>query len=224
MSGSVYKTSSKVTQKRPEINFRNLRPTVILPFMETSNKVTIAVIIILIAGAIGFGIFASKSGTHYDEFAQCLKDQGAQFFGAFWCPHCQAQEKEFGMSRQKLEAINLYNECSTPDANGQTQICIDNKVEGYPTWTFAKPIVITAVKAPITNAPGKNGNTSQIFTQWILTMADGDSVQVMTTSTPTVTGEGDQKVYTFDQVTSRISGETSLELLSAQTNCPLPQK
>jgi thiol-disulfide isomerase/thioredoxin len=68
----------------------------------------------------------------YDEFATCLKDKGAIFYGAFWCPHCQAQKKLFGSSVKLLP----YVECSTADASGQTQICIDNKITGYPTWKF----------------------------------------------------------------------------------------
>lgn len=38
----------------------------------------------------------------------------------------------FGASVDKLP----YVECSTPDGNAQTQVCIDEKVTGYPTWEF----------------------------------------------------------------------------------------
>ena len=69
----------------------------------------------------------------YDEFATCLKDKGATFYGAFWCPHCQAQKKLFGSSAKLLP----YVECSTADGAGQMQICKDNDVSGYPTWVFA---------------------------------------------------------------------------------------
>jgi hypothetical protein len=69
----------------------------------------------------------------YDDFAQCLKDKGAMFYGAFWCPHCQTQKLTFGKSAKKLP----YTECSTPDGRGQLQVCKDNGVTGYPTWKFA---------------------------------------------------------------------------------------
>lgn len=29
-----------------------------------------------------------------------------------------------------------YVECSTPDGQGQTQICKDKGITGYPTWDF----------------------------------------------------------------------------------------
>ena len=68
----------------------------------------------------------------YDGFAICLKDKGAVFYGAFWCTHCQSQKKLFGTSQKLLP----YVECSTADGQGQTQVCIDKKITGYPTWTF----------------------------------------------------------------------------------------
>jgi thiol-disulfide isomerase/thioredoxin len=69
----------------------------------------------------------------YDQFAQCLKAKGAVFYGAFWCPHCQKAKANFGSSAKLLP----YIECSTPDQQGQTQICKDKNITGYPTWTFA---------------------------------------------------------------------------------------
>ncbi len=43
---------------------------------------------------IGFSIVSSKSDPKkYDAFAQYLKDKGAVFYSAFWCPHCQDQKK-----------------------------------------------------------------------------------------------------------------------------------
>ncbi|MFA5889066.1 MAG: hypothetical protein WCW47_02385 [Candidatus Paceibacterota bacterium] len=68
----------------------------------------------------------------YDTFAQCLKDKGAIFYGAFWCSHCQSQKALFGRSVRFLP----YVECSTPDGQGQLQVCKDAGITGYPTWQF----------------------------------------------------------------------------------------
>lgn len=74
-----------------------------------------------------------NDGGKYNEFAQCLKDSGATFYGAFWCPHCSEQKKMFG------SAVDLipYVECSNPNGQGQTQFCAEKNIEGYPTWEFA---------------------------------------------------------------------------------------
>ena len=99
-------------------------------------KVFFLIIIILILGAILAVAFKSASedtSGKYDAFATCLKDKGAVLYGAFWCPHCQAQKKLFGSSENFLP----YVECSTPDMKDQTQICKDKEITGYPTWEFA---------------------------------------------------------------------------------------
>lgn len=101
--------------------------------MESSQKTIIAIVIVAI---VGFGVyfFAQNSGPgKLDNFAMCLKDKGATFYGAFWCPHCQATKKMFGTSAKLLP----YVECSTPDGQGQLQICKDKGITGYPTWKFA---------------------------------------------------------------------------------------
>ena len=97
------------------------------------NKLTIIIIIIIIvAGTIFFTAQNTSSPGPLDSFAQCLKDKGAVFYGAFWCPHCQNQKKMFGHSARLLP----YVECSTADGQKQLPICTEKKITGYPTWTF----------------------------------------------------------------------------------------
>lgn len=101
--------------------------------MRSSKKITYW----LIGGLAVLGIFlmvAPKySSGKLDSFAQCLGEKGATFYGAFWCPHCQNQKAMFGNSERLLP----YIECSTPDGNGQLQVCRDADIKGYPTWEFA---------------------------------------------------------------------------------------
>lgn len=74
-----------------------------------------------------------ETAVKYADFAKCLKDKGAVFYGAFWCGHCQNQKKAFGASVDFLP----YVECSTPDGKGQLAVCADKKIEGYPAWVFS---------------------------------------------------------------------------------------
>lgn len=107
---------------------------------EKQSKETLIVLACIVAAAIivgGVVYFSTKATTpqnnsQLDAFAQCLKDSGAVFYGASWCSHCQNEKERFGNSK------NLpYVECSTPDGQSQLQICVDKKIEGYPTWIFA---------------------------------------------------------------------------------------
>jgi thiol-disulfide isomerase/thioredoxin len=87
-------------------------------------------ILVIIAVIIGGIVWYSNQPGQYDGFAACIKESNAKFYGAFWCTHCQDQKALFGKSAKNLP----YVECSTPDGQGQTQICKDNKIESYPTW------------------------------------------------------------------------------------------
>lgn len=92
----------------------------------------ILIILAIIAVALLVILTPEKSG-RLDQFAMCLKDKGAQFYGAFWCPHCQNQKALFGRSAKELP----YIECSTPDTKAQLQVCKDKGINTYPTWDFA---------------------------------------------------------------------------------------
>jgi hypothetical protein len=67
----------------------------------------------------------------YDSFAQCIAHTSTTFYGAWWCPHCQAQKTEFGDAAKYLP----YVECANPDTS-ENQICIDLGIQHYPTWYF----------------------------------------------------------------------------------------
>lgn len=88
---------------------------------------------IVILALLGWWVYALSTPGKYDSFAQCLKDKGAVFYGAFWCPHCKNQKAMFGRSANLLP----YHECSTPNGQGQLQACTDLGVKQYPTWIFA---------------------------------------------------------------------------------------
>lgn len=92
-----------------------------------------AIIVLLCVVIISVVMYTRTAPGDYDQFAQCLGEKGAKFYGAFWCPHCQEQKRLFGRSKDQLP----YIECSLPDQKTQTQICIDEKITGYPTWIFA---------------------------------------------------------------------------------------
>ena len=96
-----------------------------------NKKATWTAVVVFVAIIVWLIITPGKAGK-LDGFATCLKDSGATFYGAFWCPHCQAEKALFGRSAKLLP----YVECSAPDGQSQNQICNDAKVEGYPTWQF----------------------------------------------------------------------------------------
>lgn len=97
------------------------------------KKIIYILIVLLFIGGVAYVIFAPEKAGKYDDFAKCITDSGAKFYGTFWCPHCQAQKAKFGKSAKFLP----YTECSTPDGQGQLQVCKDAGITAYPTWMFA---------------------------------------------------------------------------------------
>jgi large repetitive protein len=87
--------------------------------------------LIVIAAFIGFLVMQAKKPGKYDEFAQCVNDSGTKFYGAWWCPHCQAQKALFGKSQKLLP----YIECSDKNRT-QNETCNTAGVQSYPTWDF----------------------------------------------------------------------------------------
>jgi hypothetical protein len=84
----------------------------------------------------------------YDDLAHCIASSGAEFYGAYWCPHCAAQKTKFGTGAQYLP----YIECSLPNASGRTQVCIDNNITAYPTWVFPDGSRLEGAQTPQTLA------------------------------------------------------------------------
>lgn len=110
------------------------------------NKSSIISIVVIVAVVVVALIFLQKEANKpgkLDTFAACLGEKGATFYGAFWCPHCAKQKKNFGTSAKLLP----YVECSTPDSEGVTQVCKDAGIAKYPTWQYADGTRVEGVQS-----------------------------------------------------------------------------
>jgi len=96
------------------------------------QKIGIAVLVIAAGVGVFFLVRHRQSG-RLDVFARCLGSKGAKMYGAYWCPHCDLQKEKFGSSFQYAP----YVECGIKGSRAAAQLCIDAKVNHYPTWVFA---------------------------------------------------------------------------------------
>lgn len=69
------------------------------------------------------------------KFAQCLVDQGVQFYGAWWCAPCQIQKYIFGAGWPIIEKEN-YIECADPGKEGFSQECTNKEIYSLPQAHF----------------------------------------------------------------------------------------
>lgn len=106
--------------------------------------------VVMVAGIITTGLFAyaqnpdtftavgnpppvveTESGDAEIALAQHLSQVGVIKYGAWWCPHCHAQQTLFG--KEAFEYIT-YVECDEAGVDPQPQACQAAGVQSYPTW------------------------------------------------------------------------------------------
>ena len=81
----------------------------------------------------------SESTKESIEFAKYLNDNGVVKYSAYWCPNCLNQSELFG--KQAYKELNVV-ECARDGKNSQTQLCIDKKIQGFPSWEINGKIII----------------------------------------------------------------------------------
>lgn len=102
------------------------------------KKLNSSSILIIFAGIIAVGLIAlavmgNQTPAGAEELAECMTENGATMYGAWWCPHCEAQKELFGKAFDNIH----YVECSPGGTRTMSQECQDAGIEGYPTWEFA---------------------------------------------------------------------------------------
>ena len=81
----------------------------------------------------------SESTKESIALAKYLKDNGVVKYSAYWCPNCLDQSELFG--KEAYKELNVV-ECARDGKNSQTQLCIDKKIEGFPSWEINGKIII----------------------------------------------------------------------------------
>lgn len=76
-------------------------------------------------------VVTTDSGPSEIALAKHLTSIGAKKYGAWWCPHCHAQQTLFG--KQAYEDLT-YVECDAEGVDPQPSTCQAVGVSSYPTW------------------------------------------------------------------------------------------
>ena len=84
-------------------------------------------------------IVTSDSTEESIALAKFLKNNGVVKYSAYWCPKCLDQSQLFG--KEAYKELNVV-ECARDGKNSQTQLCIDKKIEGFPSWEINGKIII----------------------------------------------------------------------------------
>ena len=84
-------------------------------------------------------LVTSESTRESIELAKYLKDNGVIKYSAYWCPNCLNQGELFG--KQAYRELNVV-ECARDGIKSQTQLCIDKKIKGFPTWEINGNLIL----------------------------------------------------------------------------------
>ncbi len=84
-------------------------------------------------------IVTSESTKESIALAKYLKNSGVVKYSAYWCPNCLDQSELFG--KEAYKELNVV-ECARDGKNSQTKLCIDKKIEGFPSWEINGNIII----------------------------------------------------------------------------------
>ena len=84
-------------------------------------------------------IVTSESTKESIELAKYLNDNGVVKYSAYWCPNCLIQSELFG--KQAYRELNVVV-CARDAKNSQTQLCIDKKITGFPTWEINGKLIL----------------------------------------------------------------------------------
>jgi len=100
-----------------------------LPVPAISSVVVVALLFMHFSGY--FSPAAGPEKPYLKALAIHLRDSGARFYGAYWCPHCREQKELFEASADRLP----YVECTPEGRTGPLNFtCVANEVKDFPTW------------------------------------------------------------------------------------------
>lgn len=96
-----------------------------------TNNAGAAAIVVALLHLWHLGLLAHPDTPRLEALAVALDERGARFYGAWWCPACQAQKEAFRGAADRLP----YVECSSGGRGSpMTLACRDLGIRDYPTW------------------------------------------------------------------------------------------
>ena len=95
---------------------------------NSKSKIIPTIWLLILIFAVSVFIFRpanNYTAGELDNFAQCLAERDFVMYGAYWCPHCQAEKKAFGSSWKYVSSV----ECTS-----EPKRCTQAGITSFPTW------------------------------------------------------------------------------------------
>ena len=91
------------------------------------------------------GAAPSAADVDLAALARCIRESGAVFYGAHWCPVCRKQNEYFDGYAYLLPYVECYD---GPKAGGMNATCKSEGIDRFPTWVFPDGTVKTGARDP----------------------------------------------------------------------------
>ncbi|WP_018231527.1 vitamin K epoxide reductase family protein [Thioalkalivibrio thiocyanodenitrificans] len=103
-----------------------------MPWLNWSlSSVVVAAVIVGTLHAYYSDLFSPPADPRLERLALHLDDTGARYYGAYWCPACQQQNRLFRGAYEHLP----YVECSPDGRHGRPAgECVTAGISNFPTW------------------------------------------------------------------------------------------
>jgi uncharacterized membrane protein len=104
------------------------------PWLQPARLAVLAGLVAVATVGLSYAVFSATgpASPYQEALARHLRDSGARFYGASWCPACREQKRLFGTAASELP----YVECDAASAGARTDLCVQANVRNFPTWTI----------------------------------------------------------------------------------------
>ena len=88
---------------------------------------------------------AAAADVDLAALARCIRESGAVFYGAHWCPVCRKQKEYFDGYAYLLPYVECYD---GPKDEGMNATCEQKSIDRFPTWVFPDGSQKTGAREP----------------------------------------------------------------------------
>jgi hypothetical protein len=108
--------------------------------------------VLIISSVLSLFLSMAHTAEAEKTFSQCLAENGATMYSAWWCPHCFTQLHDLDptlarrdlQNPERMQEFPFLKECGGKEAGSLLRDCVPKHARGVPMWTFTKePIPAT---------------------------------------------------------------------------------
>jgi hypothetical protein len=98
-----------------------------------SRRLVPGAAVLIALALLGAAPAAADEELELGDLARCIRNSGALFYGAHWCPVCARQKEAFERYAGMLPYVECYDGHKSAGMNAR---CKSMGIKRFPTWLF----------------------------------------------------------------------------------------